>query len=69
MIIGGYHSSSTVGASYQFRPVDTEIWHLEYEFKSNTAWPLLPDGDYAHGIGLFLVPFNFCRWDYLLSLE
>ena len=50
MIIGG----STSGDA------ETEVWELENEI-GTIINPTLPDGEYAYGLGLYIVPFNFCK--------
>ena len=42
-----------------FSDAETEIWDFIDE-SNQVVGPTLPDGDYAWGIGLYLVPFNFC---------
>ena len=42
-----------------FSDLETEIWQLT-NGNNKIINPTLPDGDYVFGIGLYLVPFNFC---------
>ena len=51
MIIGGYASSGDA---------ETEVWELENEI-GTIINPALPSGQYAYGLGLYIVPFNFCK--------
>ena len=41
-------------------PVETEVWELE-DGKNKVINPSLPNYNYAQGIGMFAVDFNFCR--------
>ena len=40
--------------------VETEIWNLNYS-DSRVVDPILTEGDYVYGIGLYLVTTDFCR--------
>ena len=51
MIIGGYASSGDA---------ETEVWELENEI-GTIINPTLPSGQYVQGLGLYIVPFNFCK--------
>ena len=44
---------------YFFSKMDTEIWNLSDE-TNKMVNPTLPNYDYNYGIGLYIVPFNFC---------
>ena len=51
MIIGGTASSGEA---------ETEVWTLDNK-TGTTINPTLPSGEYAFGVGLYIVPFNFCK--------
>ena len=42
-----------------FSDAETEIWDFINE-SNKVIDPTLPDGEYATGIGLYIVSFNFC---------
>ena len=42
-----------------FSSVETEIWEFNYGNKK-VVDPTLPADDFAYGIGLYIVPFDFC---------
>ena len=51
MIIGGYALSGEA---------ETEVWTFNNEI-GIIINPTLPNYDYSFGIGLYLVPFDFCK--------
>ena len=70
MVIGGW--SGTLWSSdgrlvyfYDFLIIDflsekeTEIWNFTNQ-TNKVVNPILPNSDYIRGIGLYIVPFNFC---------
>ena len=60
-----YHGSITVGDQTMViggtRPAVTEVWTFADE-NHKTIDPTLPGGNYATGIALFAVTFDFCQW-------
>ena len=42
-----------------FSGLETEIWNFTNE-SNKVVSPILPNTNYYYGIGLYLVPFNFC---------
>ena len=42
-----------------FSDKEAEIWNLTDE-TNKVINPTIPNGDYKFGIGLYIVPFNFC---------
>ena len=42
-----------------FSDLETEIWNSTDE-TNKVINPTLPNDHYSHGIGLYIVPFNFC---------
>ena len=66
MIIGGAASDERLGNFFDFfliidffSDLETEIWNFTNE-SNKVVNPILPSGNYDDGIGLYLVPFNFC---------
>jgi len=59
-----YHGSITVGDQTMViggtRPAVTEVWTFADE-NHKTIDPTLPGGNYATGIALFAVTFDFCQ--------
>jgi len=51
MVIGGY--------TYDGSALETEIWNLTNEDHKVTN-PTLPNDHYLVGIGLYIVPFDYC---------
>merc|ERR1712150_66054 len=51
MVIGGY--------TYRGAEAETEIWDFINE-SNKVIDPTLQYGDYSYGIGLYIVPFDFC---------
>ena len=47
-----------------FSDMETEIWNLTNEYHKLIN-PTLPYNAYGYGIGLYIVPFDFCTWDML----
>ena len=65
MVIGGYSDDGRLVYFYDyfliidfFSDVETEIWNVTDEH-NKVVNPILSNGDYIDGIGLFIVPFNF----------
>lgn len=50
MIIGGYASGDA----------DTEVWRLKDQ-SGKIINPTLTSGNYLYGLGLYIVPFDFCK--------
>ena len=42
------------------RPLETEIWNFDNQ-SSKIISPVLPDGQYAIGLGLYIVDSDFCK--------
>ena len=42
------------------RPLETEVWNFEKQ-SSKIISPILPDGQYAMGLGLYIVDPDFCK--------
>ena len=66
MVIGGSSSDHRLVYFFDyfliidfFSDLETEIWNFTNE-SNKVVNPILPDDDYAVGIGLYIVPFNFC---------
>ena len=66
MIIGGISSDSRwVNFEHLFSLIsifsdlETEIWNLTNE-NHKVISPTLPNGRFSYGIGLYIVPFDFC---------
>ena len=51
MVIGGFDPD-------RYDP-ETEIWNFTNE-NHKVVYPRLPNGNYEYGIGLYIVPFDFC---------
>ena len=66
MVIGGWSSDGRLVFFYYyfwiidfFSDLETEIWNFGNS-TTRVVNPTLPNGDYGGGIGLYIVPFNFC---------
>ena len=66
MVIGGESSDGRLvyfknifGYKSFFSDKETEIWNV-IDGNNKIINPTLPDYDYAWGIGLYLVPYDFC---------
>ena len=66
MVIGGWSSDSRLVYFDDyfliidfFSDVETEIWNVT-DKTIKVVNPILPNYGYIHGIGLYIVPFNFC---------
>ena len=66
MVIGGSSSDGRLVYFFDefliidfFSDVETEIWNVT-NGSNKVVNPMLPNGDYECGIGLYIVPFNFC---------
>ena len=66
MVIGGWTSDGRLVyfydyflINYFFSDKETEIWNFTSE-SHKVVSPTLPNEDYESGIGLYIVPFNFC---------
>ena len=46
-----------------FSDAETEIWNL-FNGDNRLINPTLPEDDYRNGIGLYIVPFDFCCGDF-----
>ena len=66
MIIGGWTYDSRLVYFFDyfliidfFSDMETEIWNVTNE-TNKVVNPTLQNEDYVMGIGLYIVPFNFC---------
>ena len=66
MVIGGsslddrlVYFQNIFGEKIFFSDPETEIWQFA-NGNNEIINPTLPDNDYIYGIGLYLVPFDFC---------
>ena len=66
MVIGGWSFDGRLVYFFDyfliidfFSDKETEIWNFT-DGTNKVVNPILPNYDYSRGIGLYIVPFNFC---------